>query len=215
MCTSASLPRREMALRCISLALGLLLCPGLQSLPGWGRAQLDAGAALCADTLRLHVRADSDTLRDQTVKLLVRDAVLALADAECPAGDKAAALTWAARSLPRIQLLASRTMARLGAAGPVRVRLVNMYFDAAQYGSGSLPSGRYDALRIELGDPEHYGRNWWCVLYPGLCRAACGGYDLEEENDLVCGEYILRFRFVDWWHRRTADRADRLLLQLG
>ncbi|MGN0708048.1 MAG: stage II sporulation protein R [Faecalibacterium sp.] len=212
--TSSPLSRREMALWFISLVLGLVLGSGLQLLLGWGRAQLDTGAALCADTLRLHVRADSDTVRDQTIKLAVRDAVLALADTECPAGDKDAALCWAAQNMPRIQLLAYKTMARLGASGPVRVRLVNMYFDTAQYASACLPAGRYDALRIELGDPEHPGKNWWCVLYPGLCRAACGGYALEEENDLVCGEYILRLRLVDWWQQRTADRTDHLLLAL-
>ena len=49
------------------------------------------------------------------------------------------------------------------------------------------------------------------MLYPGLCRAACGGYALPEENDLVCGDYILRLRFVDWWNRHTASRTTRVL----
>ena len=30
-----------------------------------------------------------------------------------------------------------------------------------------FPKGRYEALRVELGDGV--GRNWWCVLYPNLC----------------------------------------------
>ena len=47
--------------------------------------------------------------------------------------------------------------------------------------------------------------------HPGLCRAACGGYALPEENDLVCGDYILRLRFVDWWNRHTASRTTRVL----
>ena len=49
------------------------------------------------------------------------------------------------------------------------------------------------------------------MLYPGLCRAACSGYALPEENDLVCGDYILRLRFVDWWNRHTASRTTRVL----
>ena len=32
-----------------------------------------------------------------------------------------------------------------------------------------------------------------------------------EENDLVCGQYILRFRLVDWAHRLTARRQTVLL----
>ena len=49
------------------------------------------------------------------------------------------------------------------------------------------------------------------VLYPGLCSFAQGGYALPAENDLVCGQYILRFRLVDWAHRLTAQRQTVLL----
>ena len=84
-----------------------------------------------------------------------------------------------------------------------------MYFPARRYPTGQLPAGRYDAVRITIGSGS--GQNWWCVLYPGLCRAACGGYALPEENDLVCGDYILRLRFVDWWNRHTASRTTRVL----
>ena len=87
--------------------------------------------------------------------------------------------------------------------------LVNMYFPARRYPTGQLPAGRYDAVRIDIGSGG--GRNWWCVLYPGLCSFAQGGYALPAENDLVCGRYILRFRLVDWAHRLTARRQTVLL----
>lgn len=206
----APLPRRKMALWCASLVMGALLCALIQSTLVWGQA----GQALQRDTLRLHVRASSDSVQDQTAKLWVRDAVLALADAVCPAGDEAQAKAWAARSLPRVELEAQRILLRAGMSGQVRVRLVNMYFDTARYTGGTLPAGRYDALRVELGDGHRYGKNWWCVLYPGLCRSACGGYAKAEENDLVCGKYIVRFKLVDWWQRRSASRADKTLLSL-
>ncbi len=76
--------------------------------------------------------------------------------------------------------------------------------------TGQLPAGRYDAVRLDIGT-RRAGRNWWCVLYPGLCRSACGGYDTPAENDLVCGEYIVRFRFVEWWGGLTAPREDVVL----
>ena len=206
------LSRREMAVWCAALALGCVLA-GLSGFAlDWGRAQLDTGAALCADTLRLHIRAASDCLADQTAKLAVRDAVLAELDARCPARDKPAALEWAARNLPRLELVARRTLALHGCAPEARVELVNMYFSAAQYTDGRLPAGRYDALRITLGANARSGKNWWCVLYPGLCRAACGSYALPQENDLICGEYIVRFRLVDWMQSVCSDRADRTLL---
>ena len=169
------LTRSQMALLCLGLFLALALCGAWQTF-AWGRTQLDTGALVCADTLRLHIRAESDSIASQSAKLHVRDAVLAYLDTACP----------------------------------VRVQLVNMYFDTRRYASGTLPAGRYDALRIDLGAGK--GRNWWCVLYPGLCRSACGSYAQPAENDLVCGEYILRFKVVEWVQQRTARREDVVLL---
>ena len=206
---SRTLTRRQMALLCLGLLLSLALCGALQA-AAWARIQRDTGALVCADTLRLHIRAGSDSVADQSAKLHVRDAVLAYLDAACPAETKADALTWAAQHLFELQLTARHALAKLGVRAPVRVQLVNMYFPTRRYGSGTLPAGRYDAVRIELGTGA--GRNWWCVLYPGLCRAACGGYALPAENDLVCGEYILRFKVVEWVQQRTARREDVVLV---
>ena len=208
---SHPLSRRQMVLGCITLSLALLFS-ALPALLGWGRAQLDTGAALCADTLRLHIRADSDSLADQTDKLAVRDAILAYADTHCTAADKPDALRWAAGHLPELEWTARLALARRGTFSTVTVKLVEMYFDTTRYSTGTLPAGRYQALRIDLGTNDRHGRNWWCVLYPGLCRTACGGYARPEENDLVCGDHILRFRCVEWWQQHTADRRDTLLL---
>ena len=202
---SRMLTRSQMALLCLGLFLTLALCGAWQAF-AWGRTQLDTGALVCADTLRLHIRAENDAVANQSAKLHVRDAVLAYLDAACPAQSKAEALTWAARHLFELQLTARHALAELNIRAPVRVQLVNMYFDTRRYASGILPAGRYDAVRIEIGSGS--GRNWWCVLYPGLCRAACGGYALPEENDLVCGDYILRLKLVDWWNRHTTSRED-------
>ena len=202
---SKTFSRRQMAVLCLALLLGLVGCSIWQAVT-WSRTQLDTGALVCADTLRLHIRAESDSIADQSAKLHVRDAVLAYMDACCPAGSKPEALQWAAQHLFELQLTARHALAALGIRSPVRVQLANLYFDARRYANGILPAGRYDAVRIEIGSGS--GRNWWCVLYPGLCRAACGGYALPEENDLICGDYILRLKLVDWWHRRTTSRED-------
>ena len=206
---SRTLTRRQMALLCLGLLLSLALCGALQA-AAWARIQRDTGALVCADTLRLHIRAESDSVADQSAKLHVRDAVLAYLDAACPAQNKPEALTWAAQHLFELQLTARHALAKLGVRAPVRVQLVNMYFPTRRYGSGTLPAGRYDAVRIELGTGA--GRNWWCVLYPGLCRSACGSYAQPAENDLVCGNYILRLRLVEWVQQRTARREDVVLL---
>ena len=192
------LTRQQAGLWAASLAIGLCL----SLLCSWSCTQLHTGA----DTLRLHVRADADTLLAQTLKLKVRDAVLESFQA-CPEQSQDAARRWAAQNLGRIQLQAQSVLAQAGAPGPVQVQLVNMYFDTTRYAAGSLPAGRYDAVRVQLGT-GHSGKNWWCVLYPGLCRAACTTYAAPEENDLVCGEYIVRFKLVEWWHSHTQSRED-------
>ena len=42
------------------------------------QSQLTTADQLAADTLRLHIRADTNSVRDQSAKLAIRDAVLAL-----------------------------------------------------------------------------------------------------------------------------------------
>ena len=75
------------------------------------------------------------------------------------------------------------------------------------YGGFALPAGRYDALRVEIG--EGAGQNWWCVLFPPFCttaafeeEAVAAGLD-EDEIRLMSsdGEYELRFRLVEWISR--------------
>ena len=152
------LSRRQMQHLCICLALGLLLC-SLWQAAAWGRTQLHTGDAVCADTLRLHIRAASDAVADQSAKLRVRDAVLTCLDAACPAGNQTDARSWAARNLFTLQLAARHALARCGVNAPVQVQLVNMYFPARQYTGGCLPAGRYDAVRITIGSGS--GQNWW------------------------------------------------------
>ena len=114
------LSRREMAVWWTALALGCVLA-GLSGFAlDWGRTQLDTGTALCADTLRLHIRADTDSVRDQSAKLAVRDAVLVLTGEACPADSRADARAWAAENLVLFELTARQTLAALGIRAPVK-----------------------------------------------------------------------------------------------
>ena len=114
-----------MALLCLGLFLALALCGAWQTF-AWGRTQLDTGALVCADTLRLHIRAESDSIASQSAKLHVRDAVLAYLDTACPAQSKPEAIAWAAQHLFELQLTARHALAQLNIRTPVRVQLVNM-----------------------------------------------------------------------------------------
>ena len=206
------LSRRQMQHLCICLALGLLLC-SLWQAAAWSRTQLHTGDAVCADTLRLHIRAASDSVADQSAKLRVRDAVLACLDAACPAGNQTDARSWAARNLFTLQLAARHALARCGVNAPVQVQLVNMYFPARQYTGGCLPAGRYDAVRITIGSGS--GQNWWCVVFPPLCTAAASDVPTvaldagltDQEVALITEAdegYILKFKSVELWQTLKA-----------
>lgn len=159
-------------------------------------------AQVRADTIRLHVLANSDTVEDQLLKLQVRDAILAALPADvhqaATPGQAVAALR---RALPGLQYAANQALHRAHSGQQAALRLETWDFAPRDYGSFALPGGAYTALRVELGDAR--GHNWFCVLYPSLCVAgAVAQYPTLAENALVFGDYELRFALLDAWRGR-------------
>ena len=202
------LSRREMGALCASLLFCLLLSLGAD----WAQSQLTTADQLSADTLRLHIRADTDSVRDQSAKLAVRDAVLVLTDEACPADSRADARAWAAENLVRFELTARQTLAALGIRTPVKACLVNMYFPTRRYDGGALPAGRYDAVRLDIGT-RRAGRNWWCVVFPPLCLGSVtetvaqrAGSFSDGQVKMITGEdegYLVKFRALELWNELT------------
>lgn len=183
---------------CLEAALAAALLCSLAAGASFARFQ-----AVCrqvrADTLRLHIVANSDSAWDQALKLRVRDSMLQEVSAlfeKVP--DQAQAVQTARRQLPRLQAAAERAVRENGSWQQVRVRLVRMRFPTTHYEGFSLPAGEYDALRIELGKAA--GHNWFCVLYPGLClpSAECAAYPKQAENRLIIGKCEVRLALLDW-----------------
>ena len=154
-------------------------------------------AQVRADTIRLHVLANSDTIEDQLLKLEVRDAILdALPAAVTAAATPQQAAQALRTALPRLQRAADLALHQAHSAQRAAVRLETADFAARAYGSFALPGGAYTALRVELGDAQ--GHNWFCVLYPALCVAgATAEYPTPQENALVFGRYEVRFALWD------------------
>ena len=154
-------------------------------------------AQVRADTIRLHVLANSDTIEDQLLKLDVRDAILdALPAAVTAAATPQQAAQALRTALPRLQRAANLALHQAHSAQRAAVRLETADFAARAYGSFALPGGAYTALRVELGDAQ--GHNWFCVLYPALCVAgATAEYPTPQENALVFGRYEVRFALWD------------------
>ena len=154
-----------------------------------------------ADTLRLHILANSDSPQDQADKLAVRDAILAAEAATFRlAESKQDALAIAEAALPAIRHIAEQTLRARGSDAAVTARLENRYFATKDYGEFTLPAGRYDAVRVEIG--EHKGKNWFCVMFPPLCVPAAEDADdgpaySEEEDDAVRSPYKVKFAVVE------------------
>ena len=157
-------------------------------------------AQVRADTLRLHILANSDTLDDQLLKLQVRDAVLAalppaVTEAATP-DEAAAALQYA---LPALQQAADTALHRAHSPQTARLRLEQWDFAARDYGSFTLPGGAYTAR----------GRNWFCVLYPALCvSGSIAAYPTADENVLVFGRFEVRCAVADFIGRLASPAGE-------
>ena len=167
----------------------------------WGCWANARQRSIASGLVRLHVIAASGEAEEQALKLRVRDAVLAwLRPRLAEAGSAAEAEEILLRELPGI-----REAALAASEGrPVTVSLGPEDYPLRRYGGFSLPAGRYEALRVVLGDGK--GRNWWCVIFPTLCLDAAETGALREQLPgedyaLVTGEsgFRLRFRLVELW----------------
>lgn len=145
------------------------------------------------EVLRLHIIANSDSARDQQIKLLVRDKVQSMCKDLYPEGcTKKQARSILENKLPELVQAACETLREQNCDLPVHGEIVNMYFTNRVYDDITLPAGNYDALRLTIGNGE--GHNWWCVMFPPICIAASGG-DIsdvltDEQTELVKSDKI-------------------------
>lgn len=190
-----------------ALACGLVACVLLSM----GRFTAVCGE-IRSEVVRLHVLANSDSEADQALKLHVRDAVLAAADGLLDGvTDRAAAVELVSAQLPHLKAAAAACIEEHGYSYPVNVELTEMYFTTRTYDAGTLPAGRYQALRVTIG--EGAGHNWWCVVYPPLCLSAAAEptrlNDVLDEQACEVVEqperYEVRFKVVEWLEEWFGD----------
>ena len=184
------------------LAFGLTLTAGV-----WACA---SEGALAGQVLRLHVVANSDSERDQALKLLVRDAVLAQAGGLLEGvSDRAGAERALAPHLEELARTGAEVLAEAGCGDAVAVTLADQWFPTKEYDGFSLPAGQYRALKVTIGAGN--GQIWWCVVFPPLClgsvtersvNTAAEGVLSDDQVALITGQdggYVLKFRLIEWW----------------
>ena len=132
--------------------------------------------AVAGEVIRLHILADSDSERDQAIKLALRDVLLPyLNAATLGAETKEEAMAQLTAQCAALTELANDALAQLQADYTATVSVERLYFPIRIYGSQTylsedaviFPPGFYDSVQVVLGRGE--GHNWWCLAYPSLC----------------------------------------------
>ena len=158
----------------------LILCTAagaaVAAAPGLAASILDTPSII-----RMHVRADSDQPEAQYVKELVsRDLVAYLSTRGlATASHLPEAVALLETELARIEEVARAVLAREGFSTDVRASLGVFHYEAREDFGFILPAGEYVALEVVLGSGE--GKNFWCILFPGMCFVPPEVEDLAGE----------------------------------
>lgn len=160
--------------------------------------------------IRFHVIANSDSPEDQALKLRVRDRLLdRFSDQFSSAATIDDVRIKIQENLQTIKDIALSEIQRSGSEYTVNADLGYFDFPTKAYGDLVLDAGRYEALRVVIGEGK--GANWWCVMFPPLCfvdishgvasQPEKSQWDEEDIKDAQTEETRVeyRFKFLEWW----------------
>lgn len=170
---------------------------------------------IASEIIRFHILANSDTKKDQELKLQVKEKVVTCLQKKL----KTAKNIHEARnilqsSLKEVESVASNEIKKQGYSYGVEASLKNTMFPVKQYGDLVFPAGEYEALRVQIGESK--GKNWWCVMFPTLCFID-GTYNIVPEESKMKLKNVLskedynalliknkedvkiEFKLINWW----------------
>lgn len=144
-----------------------------------------AEPAQCGEIVRMHVIGMTDLAEDQEYKLQVRDWALDYIRENFEGyGATEEYMALLTEFTDELAEHLNACAANAGREENISVQTGRFRFPQTEYEGVTWPAGIYDALRIVIGAGE--GRNWWCVLYSGICG--------EDDADAVYYSAI-----VDWF----------------
>lgn len=144
--------------------------------------QVKAGEKPLEDSvLRLHVVANSDSIEDQALKIKVKDEIVRFMQDEFrEAKTEEEAVLIAKENRQEIKKIALKVIREEGFSYPVEVYVDKFEFPVKSYGNLVFPAGRYEAVKVVIGEGE--GKNWWCVLFPPLCLVSSSDKGLSFDS---------------------------------
>jgi stage II sporulation protein R len=134
--------------------------------------------------LRIHIRANSNSYEDQSVKYQIKDKVVEYLIpfvAEC--NTKKKAIQMLKNNIKGINETANKVLLENGFSYSANAVVREEEFPLRIYEDYRLESGIYDALIVELGEAS--GDNWWCVVYPPLCFSGEGEGNIKYRSKII------------------------------
>lgn len=151
----------ELAALILLLFIGVLPCYNMAAASGTQQR-------IAKQVVRLHVLANSDSERDQMLKLKVKQGIVEYLQGELSDTlSRDEALNRIRELFPQLKDVAENILTENGCFDSVEIRLEDTDFPEKSYGDLTFPAGNYTALRVLIGNGE--GKNWWCILFPSLC----------------------------------------------
>ena len=148
---------------------------------------------------RLHILANSDSTKDQNIKLMLKNYVLENTQDIIGGKTLDEAIENAKNNTKEITDMCNEYLKSKGFEYKVKVNVVKEYFKTRVYDDFTLPAGKYNSLKIEIGEGK--GHNWWCIVFPSVCLSACSesmnDYLTDDEMDLVSNTYSPKFKIVE------------------
>ncbi|MBQ3040184.1 MAG: stage II sporulation protein R [Clostridia bacterium] len=156
--------------------------------------------------VRLHILANSDSEKDQSLKLKVRDKMLEkISSYELKS--KGEALSKIEDDKDELIEIAKEVIKENGEEYDVDLEIGVEKYPTRYYEDFSLPAGKYTSVIVKIGEAE--GENWWCVLYPPLCTSAAIKADKDacidvgltkDQYNLITqssGKYKVKFKILE------------------
>lgn len=160
--------------------------------------------------IRFHVLANSDDPEDQRLKLKVRDKIIKEMAGEMETSENIVETrNIIKRNLRRIEEIAESEILSEGRDYKVSAKLTEDTFPTRRYGGTVFPAGRYEALKVEIG--EGIGKNWWCVMFPPLCFVDIKNGLTDEKTQQELKKTLTEEEYKLFY---TATKEQELPLQL-
>ena len=148
---------------------------------------------------RLHILANSDSTDDQNIKLMLKNYILENTQDIIGGKSLDEAIENAKNNTKEIIDMCNDYLKSKGFDYKVKVNVVKEYFKTRVYDDFTLPAGKYNSLKIEIGEGK--GHNWWCIVFPSVCLSACtesmSDYLTDDEMSLVSNTYSPKFKIVE------------------